>query len=235
VSAPRIGIPLCLDEAGRWRPGRRYQYIDAAYAEAVCAAGGVAVHLPLGQPAEALLDLVDGLLLPGGDDLEPPHTYPPNVEFDLVPGLQLDFDRELLRSALEARAPILAVCYGMQLLALEAGGSLHYDLATDLPEAAPHRLPEPDGRHGLLLEPGTRLHQLLGPDPEPVNSLHHQAVATPGASLRVAAYAEDGVIESIEGTGDPFCVGVQWHPEKQKGTGSQRLFEAFVESCRAGR
>jgi putative glutamine amidotransferase len=123
----------------------------------------------------------------------------------------------------------------MQLLALHAGGRLHYDVATDLPGAAEHRLDEATGRHGLRLEPGTRLAGLLGGEPGPVNSLHHQAVAEPGAGLRVAARSEDGLIEAVEATGASFCVGVQWHPEKLSGPHRERLFEAFVAACRGER
>ena len=157
------------------------------------------------------------------------------MRFQPVPQAQLDFDRELLAGALARGLPVLGICYGMQLLALHGGGRLHYDLATDLPGAGEHRLDESSGRHGLRLEAGTRLARLLGGDPGPVNSLHHQGVAEPGAALRVAARSEDGLIEAVEGGGAGFCIGVQWHPEKLEGPHRERLFGAFVEACRGGR
>jgi putative glutamine amidotransferase len=124
----------------------------------------------------------------------------------------------------------------MQLLALHRGGGLHAHLPLDRPDAGPHRLAEPDGRHGLVVEPGSRLATILAGAPPAVNSLHHQAVSAAGRGLRVAARAEDGVIEAIEAA-DPaaaFCVGVQWHPEKMAGPHRARLFAAFVAACEAG-
>ncbi len=228
---PLIGIPLCLDDRGRWRSGRDYHYIDSAYARAVESCGGDAVYLPLREDPAALVDRIDGLLLPGGGDFPPERSYPESVRFDATPPGQLEFDRRLLHRARERSVPLLGICYGMQLLVLERGGSLLYDIATDRPEAGPHQLGGGDGRHGLRVEPGTRLASLLGEAPEPVNSLHHQGVAKPGSGLRICARADDGVIEAVEAEDGAFCVGVQWHPEKMSGPHRERLFRAFVESC----
>jgi putative glutamine amidotransferase len=226
---PRIGIPLCLDARGRWKPGRDYHYIDAAYAHAIDRAGATPLYLPLQSDPGALISQIDGLLLPGGDDLLPPEPYPSDVDFDPVPEPQLHFDSALLRAAVERRTPVLGICYGMQLLAISAGGSLHYDIPTDLPDADVHQLPHPGERHRIRIEPNSRLASALGASPIRVNSLHHQGVATPGAGMRVCARADDGLIEAIEGVGSQFCVGVQWHPEKLGG--SEQLFRAFVAAC----
>jgi putative glutamine amidotransferase len=178
-----------------------------------------------------LLRGLDGLLIPGGDDLPPAHDYPPGVAFDLAPEQQLDFDRRLLADALQRSVPVLGICYGMQLLADIRGGALVYDIPTDRPQAGPHRLPETDGRHALQIEPGTRLYEALGANPPPVNSLHHQGVESPGTGMRIAARAEDGLIEAIEEEEQRFCVGVQWHPEKLSGIHRDALFGAFVTAC----
>jgi len=230
--APLIGISTCLDDRGRWRANRDYHYLDTAYASAIEAAGGSPIYLPIQSDPSALLRSLDGLLIPGGDDLPPPRDYPPDVAFDLAPEAQLRFDRRILSDALQRRLPVLGICYGMQLLATIRGGSLVYDIPTDRPEAGPHRLPEIDGRHGLRIEPATRLCAALGANPPPVNSLHHQGVESPGIGMRVAARAEDGLIEAIEDAEQPFCVGVQWHPEKLSGTHRDALFAAFVGACR---
>lgn len=226
---PRIGIPLCLDARGRWKTGRNYHYIDAAYARAIERAGARPFYLPLQSDPDALIGQVDGLLLPGGDDLLPPAPYPPGVEFDPVPESQRSFDSALLRAAVERGTPVLAICYGMQLLALSAGGSLHYDIPTDLPEADAHQLPHLDDRHPVRVEAHSRLASALGAVAISVNSLHHQGVATPGIEMRVCARADDGLIEAIEREGPQFCVGVQWHPEKLDG--SDALFSGFVAAC----
>lgn len=228
-----IGMPICLDDRGRWRSGRDYHYVDSAYARAIAEAGATLIYLPLGGAAEDLLDAVDGLLLPGGDDLPPPTPYPASVHFDLVPEAQLEFDRALLDSALSRGLPCLGICYGMQLLALAHGGRLIYDLATDRPTAAQHRLAEADGRHAVQIDAGTRLAQILESEHCDVNSLHHQAVDSPGAGLRVCARSDDGVVEAIETTQTGFSLGVQWHPEKLASQTSRRIFAAFVSAARS--
>ena len=230
---PLVGIPLCLDDTGRWNPDRTYLYIDTAYARAVEGAGAVPVHVPLQGDASGLANRLDGLLIPGGGDFPPGRDYPEGVRFRPVPERQRAFDTRLLEAALDRRRPVLAICYGMQLLALHHGGSLHFDVSTDVPGAGPHRLPEPDGRHPLRIEGGTRLAAALGDDCGPVNSRHHQAVADPGRGLRVCARSGDGLIEAVEREGEPFCIGVQWHPESMDGPHHERLFAAFVSACRS--
>ena len=230
---PLIGMPPCLDDRGRWRSGRTYHYMDAAYAHALDAAGAHAIVLPRQGDVAALVERLDGVLLPGGDDFAPDRGYPAHVRFDCVPDAQLAFDRALLAAALERRLPLLGVCYGMQLLALARGATLHYDLPTDRPESAPHQLPEADGRHAIKVEPASALAEILGADPPPVNSLHHQALAEPGAGVRVSARAPDGVVEAIELEDHPFALGVQWHPEKLEGPHRDALFGAFVAACQA--
>jgi len=229
---PLIGIPQCLDDRGRWRRNRVTQYLDRTYALAVEAAGGTPIFLPVQEDVSELVDRIDGLLLPGGDDFSPPHPYPQEVHFETVSETQLDFDRRLLLATQKSELPILAICYGMQLLALLHGGSLHYDIATDVPDAGDHRLPEAGGSHPIRVTEGSRLAAILGAEPEPVNSLHHQAVAGAG-DLRVAARAEDGLVEAIEAEGAGFCIGVQWHPEKLVGPNKSRLLGAFVAAGRS--
>lgn len=230
---PLIGISQCLDERGRWHATREYAYLDTSYPGALAQSGATPILLPLQEDVSALTSRLDGLLIPGGDDFPPPNPYPPQVRFQTVSVRQLAFDQTLLAAALERRLPVLAICYGMQLLALQRGGKLVYDIPSDLPQAGPHRLAEPGGRHGLAVEPDSRLARLLGEAPGPVNSQHHQAVAEPGGGLRACARAEDGLIEAIESEDGGFCIGVQWHPERMQGPHRERLFAGFVEACRA--
>jgi putative glutamine amidotransferase len=231
---PLVGLPLCLDDRGRWRPGYTYQYLDAAYAGALDEAGAHPLHLPIQQEPEGLIGSLDGLLLPGGGDFLPPGASADAPGFDPLPERQLDFDRRLLAAALEAGLPILGICYGMQLLALHHGAHLLYDIPTDAPEAGDHRLPERDGRHGLELASGTRLAASLDGCADPVNSLHHQTVSEPGPVLVASAWSPDGLIEAIEHPDRRFCIGVQWHPEKMEGPHRERLFGTFVAVCREG-
>lgn len=228
---PAIGIPECHDAKGAIRPGREYLYNDIAYARAVSRAGGTAFHLPVQDDPAALIDRVDALLLPGGDDFLPEDQRVDQDLFTPVSPQQLAFDRGLLLRALERGIPVFGICYGAQLLAQHFGASLHYHLPDDLPEAHDHQLDEATQRHGLLVEAGSQLARLLGAGPTEVNSLHHQAIADPGGVLSVCARSPDGVVEGIEHPGRDFCVGVQWHPEKLSDEASASLFEGFVAAA----
>jgi putative glutamine amidotransferase len=227
---PRIGIPILL---GTRTPGDRpYQHLSTAYAAAVEAAGGLPLYLPVQRDARALVERIDGLLIPGGSDFLPARAYPGSVRFEPVAPAQLDFDRALLEAALERGRPLLGICYGMQLLALAHGGSLHYDIASDLPGALEHR-PGDGALHAIALEPDSRLAAVLGTSTCSVNTSHHQAVDEPGSGLRVAARASDGVVEAIESRRGPFCIGVQWHPERSQSAQDAALLRSFVEACRS--
>jgi putative glutamine amidotransferase len=227
---PLIGIPPSLDDDGRWRPGRSYHYVDDAYARAVSETGASPVYLPIQPDAELLLERLDGLLLPGGDDLPPERPLAESVDLQLVPDAQRDFDTRLLEAARARALPVLAICYGMQLLTLACGGRLHHHLPSERPGGGCHRLPERDGRHAIALDPESRLAKALGDAPSAVNSLHHQGVADPGR-LAVSARADDGLIEALEDPAARFCLGVQWHPEKMEGPHRRRLFAAFANAC----
>ena len=231
---PLIGIPLSLDDRERWRPGRRYLYLDELYPRAVEKAGGLPVLLPAhGNPRE-WADRIDALLIPGGDDLLPPSPYPESVSFTPTPQAQLRFDRALLKASLEQNRPALGICYGAQLLALHHSGQLHHHIPSDLPDANDHQLPETEGRHPIQIEPESRLKEVVESETTSVNSLHQQAIANPGRGMKVSARAPDGVVEAIEAIDRPFVLGVQWHPERLSGAAGQGLIQALVSAARRG-
>ena len=225
---PLIGITQRLRASS---PGRERLELDPAYAAAVAEAGGLPVHLPIQDDPPALVARIDGLVLPGGPDFLPPRPYAEEVAFEAAPQAQLAFDGAVLAAALGRGIPILAICYGMQLLALHAGGRLHHHLPLDVPGAGEHKRTGGGARHPLRVEPGSRLAALLGREPGAVNSRHHQAVAEPGEGLVVAARAPDGVIEAVERPGAAFCIGVQWHPERMDTAHRRALFGGLMAAC----
>jgi putative glutamine amidotransferase len=145
----------------------------------------------------------------------------------------------LTRWALEDHLPVLAICRGIQLLNVAAGGSLYQDLPAQVSGAFPHACSAPAysreyRAHAVHIKPGSRLAAAIGSIRCRTNSRHHQAVKDVAPGFVVTARAPDGVIEGIEHVDAPFIVGVQWHPESLSATDPQMLalFEAFVEASR---
>jgi len=235
VSRPRIGIPVDLDEgAGRHEIGR-------GYADAVLQAGGLPILLPPApEAARDYLAACDGLLVAGGAfDIAPERYGETRRAARLGPTrpARTDFEWAMAEAALGAGVPVLGVCGGMQLLNVVRGGTLHQhlpdDLGADHEQAAPKDVPS----HLVEIEPGTLLARLVGEEPLPVNSTHHQAVSRPGAGVRVSARAPDGVVEALEVPGLPFALGVQWHPEAAGRHEPRHLaiYRGLVDAARGGR
>lgn len=231
---PKIGISLTLDDRERWREGRAYHYIDRSYADAVDEAGGSALQLPIQADPATLVDSLDGLLIPGGNDFPTTEPLPDGVTLDIVAPEQLAFDEALILAASERSIPILGICYGMQLIARMRNGVLDCHLPSHRPKLDCHRL-SPDARHPIRIEPDSSLAGILGSETCEVNSLHLQAVRQVGPMHRAVAFSQDGVIEAIERpitSPEIWELGVQWHPEKMAESSSQRIFHAFVDASR---
>ena len=188
------------------------------------------------------LDQCDGVLLAGGADVDPlrygdaeRHS---TVEIDAV---RDEYEIGLTRHALDRNLPLLAICRGVQLLNIVAGGTLVQDIPTSLPTSLAHRRPKPARvkkarAHDVAVVPGTRLAELLAHAARnghvAVNSRHHQSVKTVAPGFVVSATAPDGIVEAIERAGRGFCVGVQWHPENYWRTGEfSQLFEGLIHAA----
>jgi putative glutamine amidotransferase len=222
------------------RPGRpslpQYE-LKEAYADAVLAAGGLPVALPYGEDdstAKEAVRLCGGIVITGGAFDIPPELYGAKSHARLGPLKRgrTQYEQRVLREALAAEVPVLAICGGMQLLAVELGGTLYQDIADEVPGALDHEQksdPRETG-HSAKVLPGSDLEAILGAKEIEVNSTHHQAVKDPGRA-RVSAVAPDQVVEAIELPGK-FAVGVQWHPELLAGPEHLALYRALVQRSR---
>jgi putative glutamine amidotransferase len=226
---PVIGISAYADEAswGVWR--MRAVLVPERYATQVEQAGGLAVVVPHATALDPdLLDVLDGLLLAGGPDVDPVRFgAEPHPEVITRPARD-DAEFALLGEALRRDVPVLGVCRGMQVMAVQAGGSLIQHLPDVHGEDRHRGGSGVFSEHVVHLQPGSLVHDLLG-DELVVNSYHHQGVDDPGR-LSVTGRADDGTIEVLELAGRRFALGVQWHPEAMD---DLRLFEALVAAARA--
>jgi putative glutamine amidotransferase len=223
---PRIGITPC-------------SRVDD-YVESVTRAGAEPVVLSNHDDPSAVLDRVDGVLLTGGLDVDPAlYGEAPHPTTELAPERDR-FEIPLSRAAVERDVPVFAICRGVQVLNVAAGGTLVQDIPSAIPSDLLHAIDVPKDclAHPVRVVRGTRLAAALGAKTRletcSVNSRHHQAVGAVAPSFVVSATSPDGVIEAIERPGASFCVGVQWHPENFWRTGEfSGLFAAFVEAARA--
>jgi putative glutamine amidotransferase len=209
-SRPLIGITSVYEPGKENRSARTT--VGFAYARAVAENGGVPVVLPTIDNEEIFqkyLEVLDGLVLIGGDDIwpeaygeEPHETVKPLVKE------RYEFERKLIARWLAGGKPLLGVCLGMQFTNVVAGGSMIQDIPSQVGTQVNHR-----GYHRVRIEPGSSLAKLLGATEASVLSSHHQAVKRLGRNLRPIAHAEDGIVEALERTDGPFGLFVQWHPE----------------------
>jgi putative glutamine amidotransferase len=244
---PRVGI---TGSVAPHRIGTRRAFLNEPYLVGVRDAGGlplVVTPTHQGESLRALYEWLDGLVLTGGEDVEPAR-YGETVRHasvDSVPERDaLEF--QLLEWALADGLPVLAICRGIQVLNVAMGGTLYQDLATepDRPTDIAHNqaaldppVPRVQPSHAVTVRPGSYLAGLVGEGERAVNSMHHQGIKALAPGLHPVGFAPDGLIEAVEAD-DPapssFLVGVQWHPEELARGGdsaSRRLFEALVAAA----
>ena len=233
---PRIGITMRIElETNRF-------YLARYYSEAVEAAGGVPVHIsliPERDYIQALMENLDGVLLPGSDsDVDPlSYGHEPHPKLGAVHPLKDATDALVLEEIERRGTPLLAICFGMQILNVTRGGSLIQDIESQMPEAIKHQQGAPRERqsHRVRLLAGSQLAVLAGGETALVNSHHHQAIETVGRDLVATAWTADGLVEALE---DPrperFTLAVQWHPELgwERDDLSKALFASFVSAAR---
>lgn len=192
-----------------------------AYINAIVAAGGIPLLIPLGLSEETLSDIfdrIDGLLLPGGGDVDP-DVYAGDEHATLW-GIDADRDRVeffMATTAVARQKPMLAICRGIQVLNVALGGTLYEDIGSRAPHAIKHDYFRVQPRnylaHDVTITGGSQLAGQMGRTETAVNSLHHQGIRDLAPELTASASAPDGMIEAVEIPGHPYAIGVQWHPE----------------------
>jgi putative glutamine amidotransferase len=236
---PLIGMPVQMDAGGE------IQFLSRHYSDAISAAGGTPIIVPLTENPERMIPVAerwDGILLTGNNSDLDPSLYGAQRS-RLCGGAQPLRDRmdfTLLETAFRRRIPVLAICFGVQSLNVFMGGSLIQDIPESIGLDIRHNDPESrqGASHKIEICRGSALEQIAGGTDAVVNSTHHQAIERVGEGLEVVARAPDGVVESVAYShGTHWVLGVQWHPEKSFGTDgfSRKLFEFFLARCRAAR
>ena len=206
---------------------------QSKYMESLARAGAGMHWVELSDPEQAVQYALtcDGLLLPGGGDMDPKFYGQARIPACGEPNLLRDAAEPLmLRAFLAADKPVLGICRGIQVMNAVLGGDLYQDIKPF--EHLPH-----NGHwakvHTVTVRRGTLLSRILGQDTVLVNSQHHQAVDRVAPGFTLAALSEDGIVEAIEKPDARFCLGVQWHPEwlSDADPAMQGLFDAFVNAC----
>ncbi len=223
-----------VHEPGAARPR---EGVYASYVDAVLKAGGLPLILPArAEMLEESLALAAGLLLPGGDDVDPRHYGQENrgCETPFTDESRVGRDLALLRRFFEEDRPLFGICAGMQMMNIALGGTLTQDLEN---RTATHRKPSDapgshKARHEAAVEGGSLLFRITGKNSLDINSSHHQGLDRIADPLRVTARAPDGVVEAVEAPAKKFYLGVQWHPETETTPEAAALFSAFIEACR---
>lgn len=200
----------------------------ADYSQSVIAAGGLPVFLPLDVDPAHVIERLDGVLITGGDDIDPvrygaersEHTQPSESTRDAQ-------ELALLDAAVDATTPVLGICRGIQIVNVHAGGTLRQHV----PEHAFLQEAGSVEQHDVLVEPGSVLAGLYG-ERHSVNSLHHQSVDRVGAGLRVTCRSDDGGVEGLEYESLPI-VAVQWHPEMLSTAATDPIFRWLVDAATA--
>lgn len=192
------------------------------------------------QAIDDYLNLLDGLMIVGGYfDIHPKRygekKIHPTVKLNPI---REDFEYQIASKAIKTDMPILGICNGMQLINVLHGGKIMQHIPDEKkfidheqshdPKYNDYNLPY----HQVQIEPDTMLHQIVKQKSVKTNSSHHQAVKNAGRNIKVSARANDGIIEAIEKTNHPFCVGIQWHPEFNASKADQKIFNAFIKAAK---
>jgi putative glutamine amidotransferase len=230
---PLIGITMNLEA----EPTRNLNILDQDYGKAVFRAGGFPVPiLGIGTSIPDLVKRLDGFVFTGGDDIDPRfYKEKPlsGARIRTSPDARTRYEIELFHAVAKAKKPVLAICYGAQLVNVALGGRLYQDLGLQVPNPIQHSAARPGEKvfHDVDIFEGTLLSRIMGAPRIRVRSAHHQCVKNPGRGLHLSAVAHDRVIEALEPRTKNFLLAIQWHPEKTPNDRyTKKLFKALVNA-----
>lgn len=234
-----IGISgSILIEKGRIFPGYERAYVNNDYVQSILLAGAVPVILPVSTDEDVIkaqLKAVDGILLTGGEDVNP-------LLFGEEPrkfiGETMDerdtFDSILIKNALEQKKPILGICRGSQILNVVCGGTLYQDCSLSENQYVGHiqGCKTSQASHSIDIEEESYLYEIFG-DRALVNSYHHMSIKDVAEGFKIIAKAKDGIIEGIQKNDGSFALGVQWHPEMMAASNDNmlKIFKLLISKC----
>ncbi len=246
----KIGIPTDeLIEINPIMPNNHPAYAPHDVKEAFIKLGAIPLIIAFpddvskaDQLAQDYVQLIDGLMLPGGPDVDPTfYGEEPHPKIGMTLYQKDRFEIALIKAALAADKPIFGICRGIQIMNVAMGGTLYQDLESQYPELKiqhPQATLGQFATHHVELTAGSKLAKLYGQSTIKVNSRHHQAVKAVGKGLKVTAVAPDGVIEGMESTDTDLFLGVQWHPEnmwQQEDPQQLVVFQDFLDRIAAHR
>jgi len=216
-------------------------WIGPNYLDAVRAAGGVPILLPLNVNKEELAvaaNVCDGFLFTGGPDISPFRFQEETIQqCGVVVPERDNMEEDLFTISMESDKPILGICRGIQVLNVFLGGTLYQDIPTQLDSPFNLAHTQKSGNsvlsHSVKIESNSLLHQIIPKEYLQVNSFHHQAIKELAPSLVIAATAPDSIIEAVYFPEKTFFLGVEWHPEHlfRSNEDALNIFKSFVSAC----